>query len=368
VSPDFQISLPNWSRARILKESCASWNLRHPEDEHADPEESEWPLLFNVIHSFLRHQQTHYEEALAAGAGRDELRERISRAAAKAYTWLRIEHDPRTNDDKEPELERKDYRPFNSFSRQLSDLISERSRLTVAIKDARRKRAEGWREHVVEMEERLAEVNARVEKLNRLFKPSERIEGGVLVNSIFSFHSVMGYDFAGRGELPESYTKTIGITCPQCGRAVLRTKCAIDHGAGKRQVAFSCFCLSLSVESPYASGVGLMRWAEMIGGRDQSTDIVIYDQDGGLLYGGKLLEDIAAGRKDGSKVKEFRGVVWDAFHALLTVKFRDHPLVEALDDEVAPELLERISNELVLTADDIELVLDVQARVATGSE
>jgi hypothetical protein len=57
MSADFQISLPPWPMARVLKEASAHWNLLHP-DNLADPEESDWPLLCNVVHSFLRHQQT----------------------------------------------------------------------------------------------------------------------------------------------------------------------------------------------------------------------------------------------------------------------------------------------------------------------
>src|SRR5258705_6102499 len=49
------------------------------------------------------------------------------------------------------------------------------------------------------------------------------------------------------------------------------------------------------------------------------------------------------------------------------VTLRAHPLVEALNDGVTPELLKRISAEIVLTADDIELALDAQERVAAES-
>jgi hypothetical protein len=372
MSADFQISFPAFSMRRVLKEACASWNLRHP-DNHADPDESEWPLLYNALHAYCRHELCGYDQALAAGADRDQLRERISRAACRAWPWLKVERDPRTSDDADTAPERRDYRPFNSFSKQLSDLVSERSLLTLAIKDTRRHRVAGWREHVSEMEERLAAVNTRVDQLNKLFKPSARVEGGTLVNYIWAVHTVAGYDFGGRGELPESYTKTTGIKCPSCQKAVMRTKTGIDHGAGKRQIAFSCHCMSMSVESKYAYEIGLTRWTEMVGKRDQNTDIVVYDTDGALLYGHQQLIDVDAGRKDASKIREFRGVMLDAFHALLMVKFADHPLVQALEDgvtqeRVTQELLEQISAELVLTADDIERVLESQERVASASD
>jgi len=48
MSADFQISLPPWPMARVLKEASAHWNLLHP-DNLADPEESDWRLLCNVV-------------------------------------------------------------------------------------------------------------------------------------------------------------------------------------------------------------------------------------------------------------------------------------------------------------------------------
>jgi len=166
MSADFQISLPPWPMARVLKEASAHWNLLHP-DNLADPGESDWRLLCNVVHSFLRHQQTQYEQVLAAGADREELHDRISRAASRFFPWLKSsairERAPK------PKRSPKITGHSTIFRGRLSDLVSERSRLTVAIKDARRKRLA--REHIAELEERLARVNARAERLNDYFKP-----------------------------------------------------------------------------------------------------------------------------------------------------------------------------------------------------
>jgi hypothetical protein len=189
MSADFQISLPPWPMARVLKEASAHWNLLHP-NNLADPEKSDWPLLCNVVHSFLRHQQTQYEQVLTAGADRDELHDRISRTARRFFPWLKVECDPRTSAEAGEEPE--DYRPFNDFSRRLSDLVSERSRLTVAINDARRKRL--GREHIAELEERLARVNARAERLNDYFKPVVREETGTVVR-VDLFAVAMDADF-----------------------------------------------------------------------------------------------------------------------------------------------------------------------------
>ena len=201
-------------------------------DNLADPEESDWRLLCNVVHSFLRHQQTQYEQVLAAGADREELHGRISRAASRFFPWLKVERDPRTS--REAEEKPEDFRPFDDFSRRLSDLVSERSRLTVAIKDARRKRL--GREHIAELEERLARVNARAERLNDYFKPAVREETGTVVHSVCMEHSVRRYDFAGR-ELAECYTRSAGFKCPGCGKTVMRSKVPMEVGAGRRLLA-----------------------------------------------------------------------------------------------------------------------------------
>jgi predicted RNA-binding Zn-ribbon protein involved in translation (DUF1610 family) len=357
MSTDLQISLPPWPMARLLKEASAHWNLLHP-DNIADPEKSDWPLLCNVVHSFLRHQQTQYEQVLAAGADREELHDRISRAASRFFPWLRVERDPRTSAEAEEKPE--DFRPFNEFSRRLSDLVSERARLIVAIKDARRKRL--GREHIAALEERLARVNARTERLNEYFKPAVREETGTVVHSVCMEHSVRRYNFAGR-ELAESYTRSAGFKCPACGKTVMRSKVPMEVGAGKRNVAFSCHCLSLLMEPAYAARVRIATWQEMLAGRPekQNTSIIVLG-DNRVLYGHELIRDIAEGRKDAEDATIFRDVQLAAFQALLLVRYGDHECVRELGerDEVTTEQLKRISAEIILTAAEIELVLAAQ--------
>jgi hypothetical protein len=57
---------------------------------------------------------------------------------------------------------------------------------------------------------------------------------------------------------------------------------------------------------------------------------------------------------------------WMIIKARCEVDIRN--LVLSLDDGITPEKLEKISAELVLTADDLELVLESQERVASGSD
>src|SRR5271165_3984130 len=162
MNANFEVSLPPWPMRRVIIEACAEWNLRHPAENHADPESSEWELIYSAVHAFCRHMLTGYEQALAQGANRDQLHERISRVACRRYTWLRADTDPRKSSNNGENQELKKDRPFNHFSKELSELVSERSRLAVAIMQARRKSTEGWREHVALLKENLVGVNARI--------------------------------------------------------------------------------------------------------------------------------------------------------------------------------------------------------------
>jgi hypothetical protein len=179
---------------RILKDACATWNAKHP-DDLVSVDKCEWLKLYAITHAFIRHALSGYDQALAEGADRDELQERISRAACRAYPWLRSDTDPRTAAETEGKSE--DVRPYNAFSKQLSDLAAERARLTLAIKDARRHRADSWREQVAELEARLALVNERADRLNTFFDASvERTEEGKFVRTLCSIQRTREYDFA----------------------------------------------------------------------------------------------------------------------------------------------------------------------------
>jgi hypothetical protein len=254
VSTDFQISLPAFGMGRILKDACATWNVRHP-DDLLSVDTCDWSKLYAIVHAFIRHQFCSYDAALAAGANRDELQQRISRAACRQYAWLRVDHDPRGDVDAAPEPEAE--RPFNHFSRRLSDLVSLRSQITIGIHDTRKNRAAGWREELAALEETLADVTEQIDKLTRLCTAKDQpMDDGVLVSGICTTQRVRGYDFAGR-VLAACYTKSAGFHCHECGKTVMRTKVAIPVGAGKRQVAFSCVCSGMLIQPVHASRMNL---------------------------------------------------------------------------------------------------------------
>ena len=352
------ISLPPWPMSRLLSEACAYWNIQHPEAP-ADPVTSNWPLLYNAVHAYLRHEQTGYDRALTAGADRDALRHQITQEAATRYRWLRVERDPRTPE----QSRRKENRPLNRFSRQLADLTGDRAQLTQAIAHERRTSARGWQERLKKAQERLENVNAQIKKLNSLFfTPTleRREDGMVQLCTLVHMHGVPGYSFAER-ELPPNYTRSAGFKCPQCGMTVLRSKCPVPVGAGRQMVAFSCHCYSLLLEGEGRHAIDLAYWQSI---SKHETKIMLYD-DKGLLYGHGLAKEIAEGRRKPEEVTKYYGVKPGAFFDLLEVRFGDHQAVQAIagDDEVSDEQLERISREIVLTSGDVEVILEVQERV-----
>jgi hypothetical protein len=315
--------------------------------------------LYALVHAFIRHQLCSYDQALADGADRAELRERISRAACRQYAWLRADHDPRGERDTAPEPEAE--RPYNSVSKRLNSLVSLRAQITTAVREVRKKRETGWREELAALEESLANATKEIDRLTHFFTVKDQpVEGGVLVSSVCSTQRVRGYDFAGR-VLAECYTKSTGFHCPECGKTVMRTKVAIPVGAGKRQVAFSCICSGMLIEPAHASRMCLKYWREILASKTVKTNIVLADEHG-IIYGHQLARDIAERRKDGKDAQLYRDVDVDAYCAFLRIHFGDLKCVQALSesDEITPAQLERISAEIVLSTKDAEMILRMQ--------
>jgi hypothetical protein len=357
---------------RLLKEACAYSNLHHPAEEKVLWDSSPWPLLYGAVHAYLRHSHTPYTEALAGGAEREVLREQIGRAAATAYPWLRIERDPRT-EQVSVSASHGTERPYNNFSRELSSLVEVRARLTETIKVERRKRTPNWRERLAEAEGRLAKVNARIEKLTGYFDTSvQRDEQGkgIWVKPLCHVHSRAGeYDFAGHGDLPPNYTRSAGFKCPQCEASVLRTKVPIPVGAGKKQLAFSCHCLSVMIEPGFGRRVNPEHWRSALGDTNKEAGNIVLLDEQGILYGHRLLAEIAEDQQ-ARAIKIYRDIKPAAFFGFLEVHFGSAPAVVALrnKESVSNEDLERISREVVLSVEDAEQILAAQERAEALGE
>jgi hypothetical protein len=304
---------------------------------------------------------------LDAGAEREELRTRISRAAAAAYPWLRPERDPRTEQTSVLTLER----PFDRFSSELSTLVGERARITETLSLERRRRTPGWRERLEQAETRLAKINTRIEKLNAHFQCSAQRDehGRIGVKPLCHVHARPDhYDFAGRN-LPQNYITSAGFRCPECGQLVLHTKVPIPVGAGRKELVFSCHCISVLIAPKFGRHVNREHWLSALGDTNKAGNVVLLDEHG-IIYGHAVLADIAEGRQPQQAVKFFRDIELASFLAFLEVRHHEEPSVVALrgKESITSDDLERISREITLNVQDAETIQEAQERRETLGE
>jgi hypothetical protein len=55
------MNFPDWPPERLLKESVAAYNLRHPAADALDVDQSPWPKIYWAVLSFLRHELSGYD-------------------------------------------------------------------------------------------------------------------------------------------------------------------------------------------------------------------------------------------------------------------------------------------------------------------
>ena len=242
------MSLPSWPKERILREAVDYWKMVHKEA-------LEETGLFSIVLAYLRHSFTNYDAVLSLGGNRDQLQREIREAAVRRYQWLRPELTlPAKTNRPEKALDRS--------SRELSDLVTRRSQLTIAIRSSRQNPA-----LVRELREELRNVEARFKHVFGLFE----VRNGEI--EIIFRHNRLAYLYAGY-ELPASYTEYVFQHCSRCGMAVMRSKRPLDHGAGIHLMAYSCLCLSISNALP-------ARYHPSDGYWEMLTD---YDTEYGKMY------------------------------------------------------------------------------------
>jgi hypothetical protein len=85
-----------------------------------------------------------------------------------------------------------------------------------------------------------------------------------------------------------------------------------------------------------------------------AKNVMILDEDRGLLYGHDVAERIKA-TGEGERVLKLKGVTINEYIAYLEVHFSDHLCVAALKeaDGVSNDQLKRISETVELTRDDL---------------
>jgi hypothetical protein len=256
-----KLSFPNWPMKRLLQEACRAHNALHP-DTWANPETTNWELLYALTIAFLRHELSLYEQSLREGDGdREQLRIDISKSARKFYPWLRKDKDPRTIQSLLPqEPVTTNFRIFSELSAFCCDLRSRQDQLVTA----RRKCRPGADRKVIDDD--LAKIRSRISMIDDALRPD--LDKLPITNRDFrSFvmPNESDYCFAGR-QLPFSYIKPTAFSCDTCQKLVWRSKVAIDLGAGIKLVVFSCHCISFSVTGRYTAGVKSELWHYLVTG------------------------------------------------------------------------------------------------------
>jgi hypothetical protein len=223
-------AFPRWSHTRIIAEAARDWNLRHPENL-CDPAKSDWGFICAVVHSWLRHSFSRYDEALRDGHNREILQAAAHKAASRFYPWLRIERDPRSAD---PKLQNsQSERPFDRFSRSLIEHSSRRSAALSALRSARRK---GDKTQVAALEKEIAKSDQKIRSIWELVKPDCNGERNLIMR-----HKSGDYDWVGIS-LQQNHIETLPFTCGECGARFCRSKRRIDVGAGISCFIVTCHC------------------------------------------------------------------------------------------------------------------------------
>jgi hypothetical protein len=209
------MTFPSMPMDRLLREACASFSLRHPGEDPVNPATSEWPVVYRAVHSHLRHAYSAYDQDLSASSGdpvlRERLRSEIESAAARSYPWLRLGRDPRTQ---APTPGRPRGLILSEMSSHLSDLVTQRAQLVVALGEYRR-RAREHRAYIDTLKERLREVEDAIREAVGYFNASKGVtEKGATLLYFGRVDGARCYLFGGRPDLAESYTKCAGFKMP----------------------------------------------------------------------------------------------------------------------------------------------------------
>jgi hypothetical protein len=234
------ISLPNWSQARLIREAIADFNLRHS-DSSLDAKSSDWPILCRTIHKFIRHRLTDYEEQLATGynpALREKLVAEMGKAAAEKYPWLRLERDPRCED----QGQETDKPAFNQAAAYLADFYTQKNRILGALAELKRKG--GSRAQQQEFRQQLAEIEAQIRRGQEiLLEPIYNASGCSPKIYLLGPIEVGKRHFFGPRKLSPNHVAAETFACPGCGERIWRSKRPIDLGQGKSAVFWICGCI-----------------------------------------------------------------------------------------------------------------------------
>lgn len=246
------IHIPQWNHLRLLREACATWNVRHPDTPASLGPECEWPLLVNVVHSFLRHQCTNYD-VIVCPENREDLRGQIAAEVRKIHPWLVSHTDPRRY-GKATAAKLTPLKYFDRLSQQSVELLTKRSALSQALHGAR-----GDERKRLQIE--FAHINQQFEDVQRPLRtvategPFKDTRLSVARRSV----EVHQYWFIAPNLFP-CHLKNLDFHCSECRQRVQQSKRAVDLGAGIRLVVTSCHCMTIAISRDYAC-VSSQQWA-----------------------------------------------------------------------------------------------------------
>jgi hypothetical protein len=150
---------PAFPRQRLIREACATWNLRHPDDP-IHPSKSEWRMVYEAVIAKLRHEFSDYDKTVNS-KNHDQLREEIRAAAKRRYPWLRPDMDPRNG----LACTAPNQLTFDHLSAELARLYSARQDIEVRLRQLR-KQVPRPQDNIDELSKELRRIHAMIADRN----------------------------------------------------------------------------------------------------------------------------------------------------------------------------------------------------------
>ena len=193
---------------------------------------------------------------------REQLKAEIFSAAMRLYPWLRSNSDPRRFQEGGEAAPASKF--FDRLSNELSDLVSRRGQIVMAVNQSKRRRSMENKKQIAKLQTELQELEKEIELKTLAFKTVPEIAGDEITPEskdwrlvVFEEHPEAAYFFGGV-RLADCYIKSVGFRCPSCHQLVMRTKTPRHYGAGLKMIALSCWCRSILVDPD--SSVVLTQW------------------------------------------------------------------------------------------------------------
>jgi hypothetical protein len=225
-----RVELPNFTPKGLVEEAVLAHNLRHMDMEQIDSDTAPWPEVVRAILRHLRHGYTDNDERLSSAGYdpglRDELADSIAKSTFLKFPWLKKDPRPFVTATISPLV-------FDKASTDFAFMHGIENELVRAIQDLRRQpRTPEVRERIQDLSDTLTNVRAAIAQQSRLFEPARDNTPNSYL-AVRSPERLGQYAFNGR-DLPENYLDYVGYRCPNCNRAVKKTKQPRNFGQGRK--------------------------------------------------------------------------------------------------------------------------------------